>query len=218
MSPVAKTTALAGNALREPTRRNARHAALFERVAERIYGYFVKNVWDRDEADDLAQRTLLELERSLRERTYDPARSFNAWMWIKAHDQLVRYYRERARRPGSLPDSVDAGDADGAGATPAECPAAHEGDVDARLDAETLLREIQRRLGQETYEVFVLYHESGLRQVEVAEAVGRDRKTVVTRLRAANELLERLLAAAERPGGTRRTKAGSIRELGGDPS
>lgn len=180
-----RTTELAGDALREPHDETARHAALFERIAGRIYGYFTRTVWDPTEAEELAQRTLVELERSLRERSYDPARSFNVWMWLKAHTVFAQWCRERERdreRSGgaAAPVAVRARDAGTAA-------------VDARVDAEKVLREVQQRLGDETYEILVLCYEGGLTQVEVAEAVGRDRKTVATRLREARALAARLL-------------------------
>lgn len=172
-----KTTELAGDALRETRSSNERHAALFERIASRIYRYFVKTVWDKNEAEELAQRTLVELEKSLREKSYDPARSFNAWMWLKAHGVFQTWCRERATRK----------------TTPlVEQPLIVEV-KDEKLDAEHILRELQRRLGDECYEVFVLYYEGGLTQTEVAEAVARDRKTVASRLRQAHELIEELL-------------------------
>ncbi len=174
-----KTTELAGDALRETRSSNERHAALFERIASRIYRYFVKTVWDRNEAEELAQRTLVELERSLREKSYDPARSFNAWMWLKAHGVFQTWCRERATRKTAPLDS-----------DPIIPVPAHR---DEKLDAEHILRELQRRLGDETYEVFVLYYEGGLSQTEVAEAVGRDRKTVASRLRQAHALIEELI-------------------------
>jgi RNA polymerase sigma factor (sigma-70 family) len=172
-----RTTELAGAAWREPLDASARHGELFERIAGRIYGYFAKTVWDKLEAEELAQRTLVELERSLREKSYDPARSFNAWMWLKAHTVFAQWCRERQKRAAPL----------------ASEPAAPEKASDARLDAELVLREVQRQLGDETYEILVLAYQSGLTNVEIAEAVGRDRKTVATRLREARELATRLL-------------------------
>ena len=172
-----RTTELAGDALRETRSSNERHAALFERVASRIYRYFVKTVWDRNEAEELAQRTLVELEKSLREKSYDPARSFNAWMWLKAHGVFQTWCRERATKKTA----------------PLEDPPIVPVRADDKLDAEHILREVQRRLGDECYEVFVLYYEGGLSQTEVAEAVGRDRKTVASRLRQAHALIEELL-------------------------
>jgi RNA polymerase sigma factor (sigma-70 family) len=185
-----KTTALAGEALSEPPDRNARHAALFERVAARIYRYFLKTVWSPTEAEDLAQRTLLELERSLRESTYDPSRSWNGWMWLKAHTVFAQWCRERERRSRPRPDPVDARE-----------PASetHTSAIEARLDAETILREVQRRLGDESWEIFLLAHESGLSQAEVAHAVGRDKKTVASRLAEARALIKGLLRDGGKP-------------------
>lgn len=176
-----KTTELAGEALHEPRDRNARHAALFERVAGRIYRYFLKTVWNPVEAEDLAQRTLLELEKSLRDGGYDPARSFNGWMWLKAHTVFAQWCRERERR---APDSPPA---------PEPASDAHPAASDARLDAASILRELQRRLGDESWEIFLLAHEGGLSHADIALAVGRDKKTVASRLHEARALVKSLI-------------------------
>lgn len=180
----AKTTGFARAAAQEPPGENAAHAALFERVVERVHRYFQKMVRDAGEAEECTQRALLALERSLREGRYDPARSWNAWMWLKAHSVFVDWCRERGRRHEPLPDGDDEA-------------AARSGDdigrIDERLDAEAVLREVERRLGTETYECFVLRYQGGLTMEEVAETVGRDRKTVAARLKAAHALAERLL-------------------------
>ena len=173
------TTFLAGQALAETRTRAERHGALFERVVDRIHRYFGKLVWSADEAEELLQRTLLELERSLREKTYDPARSFNAWMWLKAHTQFCQWARERARRMASMPADE-----------PADPREDARGAVERRLDAEAILRRVQERLGDEVYEVFVLYYEAGLTQAEVGEAVGLHPKTVRKRLAQAHELID----------------------------
>ncbi len=176
------TTLLAGAALGETRSRAERHAELFERIVARIHRYFTRLVWDAGEVEDLLQRTLLELERSLRERSYDPARSFNAWMWLKAHTQFAQWVRERQRRMARLGD-----------------PEAHAapGDpidrVAAKADAEAILHRMQEELGEETYEAFVLTYEGGLSQAEVALAVDLDRKTVRKRLAAAHRLIDRIL-------------------------
>src|SRR4051812_26382678 len=173
---VVKTTDLAGDALREPPDSNARHAALFERITARVLRYFHKHVWDKGEAEELAQRSLVELERSLREGTYDPARSFNTWIWLKAHTMLAQWCRERAKRPAALPGP----DAEDVARVASQETAASE-----RLDAVAVLKEVQRRLGDECYEQFVLYYEGGLSQAEVAEATGTHRRAVAASIRDA---------------------------------
>lgn len=178
------TTQLAGAAMEagSPAARLA-HAALFERVVERIHRYF-KRLAGQD-ADDCLQKTLLLLEESLRSRVYDPQRSFNAWMWLKAHTVWAQLCRERERRPVALPEL------DGQPSTRArEDPAQHR---ERQLDAATVLAAIEARLGAETHEAFVLYYEGGLTQAEVAETLGRDRKTVRKRLEEAHALIDQLL-------------------------
>ncbi len=176
-----RTTELAGEALKEARDRNERHAALFERVVSRIYRYFARTVWDPNEAEELAQRTLADLETSLREKTYDPARSFNAWLWLKAHTTFAHWCRERETR-GTRTEAL--------GERQAPAPGREEGDA---MDAAHVLREIQRRLGDEVYETYVLRHEGGLTLAEIAEAICRDRKTVASRLALADGLVEELL-------------------------
>ncbi len=176
-----KTTQLAREAMLEPAAENRRHGRLFARVIERIARYFYKQVWNRSDVDDLVGQTLLMLQKSLRKGSYDPSRSFNAWMWLKAHTVYLRYLQERGRRPLPLEDRET-------GVEPA-----HEARVDARHDARLLLERLQRRLGEETYAIFLLSYDEGLSQVEIAEITGRDRKTVRTRLRKAAAVAREVL-------------------------
>lgn len=175
------TTQLAGAAMEagSPAARVA-HAALFERVVERIHRYF-KRLAGQD-ADDCLQKTLLLLEESLRSRVYDPQRSFNAWMWLKAHTVWAQLCRERERRPtpAPLPEVASA----------REDPALTR---ERQLDAATVLAAIEARLGPETHEAFVLYYEGGLTQAEVSETLGRDRKTIRKRIEEAHALIDELL-------------------------
>src|SRR5437016_1444971 len=101
-----KTTFLAGEAVGERPDSNAAHGALFARVSERIFRYFYKTVWDRNEAQELAHRTIAELVASVRERRYDPSRSFNSWLWIKAHKVFVEWCRQRERKAGPLVEAL----------------------------------------------------------------------------------------------------------------
>lgn len=179
------TTHLAGEAMRSGTASvRAAHAALFERVVTRIHRYFQRMVRDPHEADECLQRTLTLLEESLARSAYDPGRSFNTWMWLKARTVHAQWCRERSRRPGSL--------APGQAVEPGSVVAG----VDRRLDGEAVLAAVRERLGDEVYEAFVLYYEGGLTQAEVGEALGRDRKTVRQRIAQAHDLIDRLLGEA----------------------
>jgi RNA polymerase sigma-70 factor (ECF subfamily) len=174
---------MAAAAAAEPRHESARHSVLFERVLERVYRYFKKMVRDPAAAEECAQQALLQLEASLREGTYDPGCSFNTWLWIKAHSVFVNYCREHARRPAPLGEAEPAAPA-------AADPCAR---VDERLDAAAILERVEREVGTEAYEIFVLRYQGGLTLEEVAETVGRDRKTVAGRLRAVHAKIDRLL-------------------------
>lgn len=161
------------------------HAALFERIVERIHRYFRRMIRDRDECEDCLQRTLVLLEESLVARKYEPDRSFNTWMWLKARTVFAQWCRERERKPAGLADEGQQvrEPKDGVAAT------------EQALDAATVLERLREELGGETYEAFVLYYEGGLTQAEVAEALERDRKTVRKRIREAHALIDRLLGS-----------------------
>ncbi|MGE0706564.1 MAG: RNA polymerase sigma factor [Planctomycetota bacterium] len=177
------TTHMAGAALGEPAERGLR-AALFERILERIHRYFQRLVWDKDAVDDCVQQTLLALERSLQAGTYDPRRSFNRWMWIKAHSVYVDHCRARARSPHSIPEGAE---------PPARRSSSPVEGVEARLDAEVVLERLRGALEPETYEMFVLFFGEDHNVTEISGITGRDRKTVRKRLGEAKAAALRLL-------------------------
>jgi RNA polymerase sigma factor (sigma-70 family) len=177
-----RTTELAVRASRAPLASNAEQAALFERVAARVYRYFLKSVWDETEAEELAQRTFFLLTRSVRDGSYDAKRSFNVWLWMKAHSVFVDWCRERKRRPARLPTDP--------------ALAAHGRDPQLAAEADDILHHLHDRLGAEAHEIFVLRHEVELTQEEIAEATGRDRKTIAKRLAEAEQVVRRLAKSA----------------------
>lgn len=178
------TTKLAAQAMRAgtPDARVA-HAALFERIVERIHRYFRRMLRDQDAAADCLQTTLALLEDSLARGVYEPDRSFNTWMWLKARTVFAQYCRAHQRRPEQLSEQPRA---DPQARDPGEI-------VAERLDAAEILERIRSDLGDETYEAFVLYYEGGLTQAEISAALERDRKTVRKRIREAHELIDQLL-------------------------
>ena len=178
------TTKLAGQAMRSgaPAARVA-HAALFERILERIHRYFRRMLRDQDAAADCLQKTMTLLEESLAKGTYQPDRSFNTWMWLKARTVFAQYCRAHEKRPAQLSEVPRA---DTEQQDPSE-------EVAERLDAQVVLDRVRKDLGDETYECFVLYYEGGLTQAEISAALERDRKTVRKRIREAHELIDKLL-------------------------
>jgi RNA polymerase sigma factor (sigma-70 family) len=183
LGAVNTTTQLAAQAMKTgaPAARVA-HAALFERILERIHRYFRRMIRDDHAAEDCLQKTMVILEESLVEKKYEPGRSFNTWMWLKARTVFAQHCRAHERKMAALPDEEAMGEFGTA-----------EVDTDQALDAAALLEEVRRRLGEETYEAFVLYYEGGLTQAEISAAQGHDRKTIRKRIASVHELLDRLL-------------------------
>lgn len=160
------------------------HELLIDRILPRLHAYFARLVGGL-EADDCVQDVLVLLEQSLAEQTYDPYRSFNTWVWLKARTVWAQWCRQRQRR--------------GMVALPVEPQSVRPDDDPQRraleLDAQALLAQVRAELGDETYEMFVLYYEGGLTQDEVAALTGRDAKTVRKRIQQAHRLIERRLHA-----------------------
>ena len=181
------TTQLAGSVIADGTlQARLEHAALFTRIMDRIYRYFRRMLRDGHEAEECAQRTLLLLAESLQARSYDPERSFNTWMWLKARTVYAQWCRDREKRR-----SVERLSEQAEKAVPAPSDRIEPGE---REDAARLLERLAAELGEETLEVFVLYYEGGLSQEEVAQALERDRKTVRKRIAEAHAFLERHLS------------------------
>jgi RNA polymerase sigma factor (sigma-70 family) len=156
---------------------------LFERVVGRIDRYFRRVIQDPDGARDCLQETLLLLQQSLQERKYDPTRSFNVWLWMKARSVYAQWCRARARQMAPLPQELAADSADA------------RQSVDERLDAEALMNTVYRRLGPETYEAFVLYYDGELTQQEIGQIIGKNRNVVRRRIQEAHTLVKSLLGS-----------------------
>lgn len=176
------TTQLAAEAVRNLT--HAANAELFERIVERIHRYFRRLLRNDQEAEECLQETLVLLVQSLREGKYDPDRSFNTWLWLKARSVFAQWCRKRERAQRHACEALTE-----------DVPGGEDvlGQSERRLDAESVLDVVAARLGEEAYEAFLLYYEGGLTQSEVAEVVGRDAKTVRKRISDAHALISELL-------------------------
>lgn len=162
------------------------HAALFERIINRMHRYFLRMIRNSHDAEECLSQTLVLLEQSLVHGKYEAGRSFNTWMWLKAHTVFAQWCRAHNKRMATLPDE---------GLVGGQKVSEQVSSTDAALDAETILKRVRDDLGEEVYEIFVLYYEGGLTQAEVSVAVERDRKTVRKRLAEAHDLIDRLISS-----------------------
>src|SRR5215472_2491461 len=85
-------------------------AAVVGRYQHRLYRYLVRLVHDPATADDLFQQTWLQVVRQI--HRYDPARSFDTWLFAIAHNTAIDLLRRRTGEcledyPASAPDALD---------------------------------------------------------------------------------------------------------------
>lgn len=73
---------------------------LFERYQDRLYGYFVRRLGDRELAADMFQRAFLRVHRA--RKRCDPKRSVATWVFGIASNLGKDELKRRARRPGDV--------------------------------------------------------------------------------------------------------------------
>ncbi|MET0182169.1 MAG: sigma-70 family RNA polymerase sigma factor [Caulobacterales bacterium] len=106
------------------------HRAFLEGVAALLRGYFRRRAADPAEAEDLLQETLIAIHT--RRTSYDPKYPVTAWIHAIARYRLIDAWRRKKRRGVSVPieNAWELHD------TP------DDNEVDARLDAATLLEKL----------------------------------------------------------------------------
>ena len=162
--------------------------ALLERYQNRLYRYLLRMVREPAMAEDLFQQTWLRVAEKI--RSYNPQRSFEAWLFSVARNLAIDHFRRY--KPESLDEPLATGEtrADqlvGAGPTALEA---------------VIVRERSSRLAATLGELPVIYREvlslrfeEEMKLEEIAEVLGTPLSTVKTRLRRSLEQLRRRLEA-----------------------
>src|ERR1041385_8123418 len=84
-------------------------AGIVARYQHRLHRYLIRLVRDAATADDLFQETWLHVVRRI--GSYDPARSFDTWLFVIAHNRAIGLLRGRpgeelADYPATGPDAL----------------------------------------------------------------------------------------------------------------
>jgi RNA polymerase sigma-70 factor (ECF subfamily) len=149
---------------------------LVDRFQSEVFGFCLRLLNHRHDAEDVTQEVFLRVFRSL--RRWDAGRPLRPWIMGIAMNRCRTWMAQRARRPEPVDYLQDI-----APASPAD-------------DSAELLREIQdavHHLRSEYRSVFVLFHEQGQPYEEIAAAMNRPVGTIKTWLhRARLEVLQRL--------------------------
>jgi RNA polymerase sigma-70 factor (ECF subfamily) len=150
-------------------------AAVVGRYQHRLYRYFIRLVRDRATADDLFQQTWLRVVSQI--HRYDPARSFDTWLFAIAHNTAIDLLR---RRPAECLEDY-----------PAHAPDA----LDALLAGERAqhLAAAMEALPALYREVLTLRFEEGMKLEEIAAVIHAPLSTVKSRVHRGMEALRRHL-------------------------
>ncbi len=158
-------------------------SVLLERHQERVFGFLVGMVRDRDVANDLFQETFLRVVSAMNQRrgSYEQQGRWLGWVMRIARNAALDYLRSRKKW-----QDVDRDDDDGTSffeRLADDSPdAAAELDLSGQVEA---LRAAIERLPPEQREVVLLRHESELTFREIAEITDVSINTALGRMRYA---------------------------------
>jgi RNA polymerase sigma-70 factor (ECF subfamily) len=129
---------------------------LFERYAPKVERLMLRELYAREDANDLVQQTFLHLHRARLD--FDPGQRFKPWLYTIALNLKREHFRRRRRRPEVLADVLDD--------RPAP-PGTHES-----LEAHRTLAWALSQIPEENRSVIELHWFDGLSFPEVAKCLG----------------------------------------------
>jgi RNA polymerase sigma-70 factor (ECF subfamily) len=188
---------LLGRLRRDPTNQAA-WAEFVEHYGSKIYGWCRK--WNLQEADaqDVTQNVLLKLAQKLREFTYDPERSFRAWLKTLTYHAWSDFLESRQRpglgsgdsRVGDMLHSVEARD---------DLVKHLEAEFDREVLEEAMVR-VRLRVAPQTWQAFTLTALEGLSGAEAAQRIPMQVAQVFIAKRRVQKMLQEEVAKLEEPG------------------
>ena len=176
--PVAEHDEVARLRRRDP----AAFASVASRYQHRLYRYLLRLVRDSAAADDLFQQTWLHAVRQI--HRYDPARSFDTWLFAIAHNAAIDLLRRR--RPG---ESLDDHEGELTAPTPDALAAA------IATERAAILMTQMAALPALYREVLTLRFEEGMKLEEIAEVTQAPLSTVKSRVQRALEAMRQSMSA-----------------------
>ncbi len=163
-------------------------SVLIERHLPSIFGFLLRKIGNRENAEDITQETFLKAWKHI--RTFAEGKSFKTWLFAIARNASIDYFRKK--KTLSFGDfGVDAEeDFEHSLADTDPLPDAL---FDAGITAETVERGL-RQLSKEHAEVLTLHYREELSLKEIADLLGVSVNTVKSRDRRAKDALRAILA------------------------
>lgn len=138
--------------------------ALYEELAEKVFGFCMNRVRSREAAEDVTQEIFLKLTRHITQ--YDERRGhFAVWFWKLARNTVIDYYRREEKRARPAPEPLEELRDEPASRDPSEL-------MDMRMKKEQLLTFLTR-LRKDEQELFELRYVADLSYREIAGVLGK---------------------------------------------
>ncbi len=160
-------------------------AEIYDRYAERIYGYLYRLVGDAAQAEDLTSEVFLRLLRAL-SRSCGPREQLSGWLYRVAHNLAMDWFRQQARASNL---SLDEGMVSHDDAPPALV----EG-----FQSSQRLRLALSQLTSTQQQVIVLRFGEGLKVAEVGRILGKSEGAIRILQHRAIRRLKKLLEQEEK--------------------
>src|SRR5437763_10876499 len=182
---------LLGRLRRDPTNQAA-WAEFVDHYGAKVYAWCRK--WNLQEADaqDVTQNVLLKLARKMGEFTYDPSRSFRAWLKTLTHHAWSDFLESRAR-PGLGSGDSHAADILHSVEAREDLVRQLDEEFDRELLQEAMLR-VRLRVAPQTWQAFPLTALEGLPGAEAAERIPMQVAQVFVAKRRVQKMLQEEVA------------------------
>jgi RNA polymerase sigma-70 factor (ECF subfamily) len=189
---------LLGRLRRDPTNQQA-WGQFVEHYGSKIYEWCRR--WHLQEADaqDVTQNVLLKLAVKLREFTYDPQRSFRAWLKTITYHAWSDFLESR-QRPGLGSGDSQVGDMLRSVEARDDLVKHLETEFDREILEEAMLR-VRLRVAPQTWQAFLLTTVEGLSGAEAAQRIPLQVAQVYVAKRRVQKMLQQEVARLETSGG-----------------
>lgn len=146
---------------------------LYELYFKRVYGYVVVKVNNRQDAEDIVSDIFLQIVKGLPQFRNNHHLSFATWLFTITRNNITNFYRRQGRNPNEVDlESI-------------ETTLAISSELDNALiqsERAAELRLMLLALSERRREVIMLKYFGGLRNLEIAQILGLDERTVSSHL------------------------------------
>jgi RNA polymerase sigma-70 factor (ECF subfamily) len=175
---------------------SAAYDALVERYAPRIFAHVRRMMRSAEDAEDLTQDTFIRAYRYL--ESFDPARSFRAWLYTIATRLALNALRSKRRRGAAVPLDAESPGAESLAAEAASVEPQGPEAV-ARLERQALLDKAVAQLPERHAALVHMHYAEDMPIREAAGVLGMTENAAKVALCRARKRLRELLADGERP-------------------